>query len=128
MTEAAIVPLYFELPHPPSVNGIWRGGKGGRHYLSAKYKTWREAAGLIVNTQARGKRIDGPYAVEIQARRPDKRRRDIDNIVKPVLDLLAFMGVTADDCECQMIAAQWVERGDGIRVAVRPCTRWGDAQ
>jgi crossover junction endodeoxyribonuclease RusA len=126
LVEAAIVPIYFELPHPPSVNGIWRGGKGGRHYLSAKYKAWREAAGLIVNTQARGKRIEGPFAVEIQAKRPDKRKRDIDNICKPVLDLLSAMGVTPDDSECQMLHAEWVERGDGIRVAVRPTKRWGE--
>jgi crossover junction endodeoxyribonuclease RusA len=127
VAEPAIVPIYFELPYPPSVNGIWRGGKGGRHYLSAKYKNWREAAGLMVNVQAKGKRIAGPFAVEIQASRPDKRRRDIDNIVKPILDLLASMGVTPDDSECQMIHAEWVGRGEGVRVAVRPCLRWGEA-
>jgi crossover junction endodeoxyribonuclease RusA len=127
LTEQAIVPVIIEIPYPPSVNGIWRGSKGGRHYLSAKYKSWREAAGLMVNAQARGKRVSGPFAVEIQASRPDKRRRDIDNIVKPILDLLASMGVTPDDSECQMIHAEWVGRGEGVRVAVRPTKRWGEA-
>lgn len=127
MADPAIVPIYFELPYPPSVNGIWRGGKGGRHFLSAKYKAWREAAGLIVNVQAKGKRIAGPFAIEIQARRPDRRKRDIDNLIKPTLDLMANMGVVDDDSECQCVEAKWVERGEGVRVAVRPCLRWGDA-
>lgn len=127
MTEPAIVPLYFDLPYPPSVNSIWRGGKGGRHYLSAKYKAWRQAAGLLASAQAKGKRIAGPFAVQINAVRPDKRRRDIDNLIKPVLDLIASVGITDDDCECQSVEASWVRRGEGIWVAVRPCTRWGGA-
>jgi len=127
MTEPAVVPLYFDLPMPPSTNSIWRGGKGGRHYLSLKYKNWRTEAGLLVNTQAKGKRIAGPFAVQIDAFRPDKRRRDIDNLIKPVLDLIAHHGVTDDDCECQSVEARWVKNGVGIWVAVRPCTRWGEA-
>jgi crossover junction endodeoxyribonuclease RusA len=127
MAEQAIVPVIIEIPYPPSVNGIWRGGKGGRHYLSAKYKTWREAAGLMVNAQAKGKRIAGPFSIEIQARRPDKRKRDIDNLIKPLLDLMANMGVIDDDSECQRVTAEWVGRGEGVRVAVRPTKRWGEA-
>jgi crossover junction endodeoxyribonuclease RusA len=126
MTEPAISPLIFELPMPPSVNSIWRGGKGGRHYLSAKYKAWKDAAGHDLRTQAGNKHISGPYAVEIQASRPDKRRRDIDNLIKPVLDLLAVTHITSDDSECQLVSAEWVGRGVGVRVAVRPCTRWGE--
>ena len=125
MTEQAIVPLYFNLPMPPSTNGIWRGGKGGRHYLSPKYKAWRDEAALLAKVQAKGKRVAGPFAVQINARRPDNRKRDIDNLIKPTLDLLALVHVTDDDSECQMVEAQWIERGVGIWVAVRPTLRWG---
>lgn len=126
MTEEAIVPLYFELPYPPSLNGIWRGGKGGRHYLSPKYKAWRDEAAMLAKAQTRGKRIAGPFAVQINARRPDKRRRDIDNLIKPVLDLIASVHITDDDSECQYVEAQWIEKGVGIWVAVRPTKRWGE--
>ena len=125
MTEQAIVPLYFELPYPPSVNGIWRGGKGGRHYLSPKYKAWREEAALMARTQSKGKRVAGPFAVQIDVVRPDKRRRDLDNLIKVCLDLLAHVGVTDDDSECQYIETKWVQKGPSVRVSVRPCTRWG---
>lgn len=123
MTQAheAFTPLYFELPHPPSVNGIWRGGKNG-FYKSRNYKAWESEAGWAVREQARGKRIGGPYAVQIDLRRPDKRKRDLDNIIKVLLDLLKNLHVTDDDSECQSIEAKWVERGQGVRVAVRP---WG---
>jgi crossover junction endodeoxyribonuclease RusA len=125
MAEEAITPLYFELPYPPSLNGIWRGGKGGRHYLSLKYRQWRDEAGLLAKSQAKGKRIAGPYAIQIDVVRPDKRRRDLDNLIKVSLDLLANIGVTDDDCECQYIEAKWVEIGPPLRLSVRPCLRWG---
>jgi Holliday junction resolvase RusA-like endonuclease len=123
--EAAVVPLYLELPFPPSVNGIWRGGAGGRHHLSAKYKAWKQDAGLLARNQCKSARVSGPYAVQLHLVRPDKRRRDLDNTIKVVLDLLAYVGVTGDDSECQYIEARWVASGPPLWVAVRPCTRWG---
>jgi crossover junction endodeoxyribonuclease RusA len=125
VTEPAIVPLYFDLPHPPSVNGIWRGGRG-RFYKSKHYEAWIDEAGWSVKEQAKGKRIVGPFAIQIDLSRPDKRKRDLDNTIKVILDLLKNMHVTDDDCECQMIEAKWVAAGKGVRVAVRPCKRWGE--
>jgi crossover junction endodeoxyribonuclease RusA len=125
MTEPPITPIYFDLPHPPSVNGIWRGGKAGRFYKSKHYKAWENEAGWAVREQAKGKRVSGPFAVQIDLKRPDNRRRDLDNTIKVLLDLLKNLHVTDDDSECQYIEAKWVERGKGVRLAVRPCTRWG---
>jgi crossover junction endodeoxyribonuclease RusA len=127
MTEPAITPLYFDLPHPPSVNGIWRGGKAGRFYKSKHYVAWEAEAGWAVKEQAKGKRISGPFAVQINLRRPDKRKRDLDNTIKVLLDLLKNMHITDDDSECQRIEAQWIGVGKGVWVAVRPTTRWGDS-
>lgn len=126
MADEAIVPLYVTLPFPPSVNNIWRGGKGGRHYLSAKYKSWREAAALIAKSQTKGKQIKGPYALQINVSRPDKRKRDLDNLLKAVVDLLVHVGVTSDDSELQMIEAQWIGKGECVWIAIRPCLRWGE--
>jgi crossover junction endodeoxyribonuclease RusA len=126
MTAPAVVPLYLELPFPPSVNSIWRGGAGGRHYLSAKYKSWKLEAGLLARSQCKSARVSGPYAVQMNLVRPDKRRRDLDNTIKVVLDLLAHVGVTDDDSELQQIEARWVSKGPPLWVAVRPCTRWAE--
>ena len=123
MTQPAVTPIYLTLPFPPSANGIWRGGQGGRHYLSPKYKAWKQDAELDAKLQNKA-RISGPFAVQINAVRPDRRKRDIDNLIKPLIDLLVHCGVTDDDSEMQQITATWVEKGPPIWMAVRPCTRW----
>jgi Holliday junction resolvase RusA-like endonuclease len=120
----AASPLHFELPFPPSANNLFVNGKRGR-FTSPKYQAWKNAAGLIANAQARGRCIAGFYAMEIQLVRPDKRRRDASNYIKPVEDLLVSLGITDDDCENQLVSAQWVEKGPPCFVAVRPCLRWG---
>lgn len=66
------------------------------------------------------KPVIGAYKLTIQARRPDKRRRDLDNLIKPVSDLLADIGVIADDCHCEMITARWVTSGKPFTVRVEP--------
>jgi crossover junction endodeoxyribonuclease RusA len=126
MTEQAIVPLIFELPFPPTVNNLFVNSKKGR-FTSPAYKAWKTEAGMIAKAQARGKRVAGPYALELQLSRPDKRRRDASNYIKPVEDLLVWLGITDDDSECQRVTAEWVGRGEGVRVAVRPTKRWGEA-
>jgi crossover junction endodeoxyribonuclease RusA len=46
---------------------------------------------------------------------PDKRHRDLDNLLKATLDALAGAGVIANDRHCRRIEARWVEDG-------APCT------
>jgi crossover junction endodeoxyribonuclease RusA len=52
--------------------------------------------------------------------RPDKRKRDIDNLLKPVLDALQMSGVIQDDHYAQSVFAQWVPELVGIRVTITP--------
>lgn len=119
-------PVYLELPFPPSVNGIWRAAKG-RHYCSPRYQAWKTEAGFLARSQARTARVSGPYAVQLNFVRPDRRRRDLDNLLKSVIDLLRDLSITDDDSECQQIDAKWVGQGPALWVAVRPCRRWGEA-
>lgn len=123
MSEA-ITPIYLALPFPPSVNGIWRGGKGGRHFISPNYKAWRQEAALRARLQSK-QHISGPYALQVNLVRPDKRKRDLDNHgLKAVSDLLVHCGFITDDSEAQYIELRWCERGPPCWVAIRPCTRW----
>ena len=41
----------------------------------------------------------GNIAVEIEAFMPDRRKRDLDNILKALLDALTHAGVWADDSQ-----------------------------
>lgn len=120
----AISPIYLELPFPPSVNNLFINGKAGKgRFPSPTYRAWKTEASLRAHLSS-SQRIEGPFAVQINAVRPDRRRRDIDNLIKPLVDLLVSQGIVTDDSEMQQITATWVEKGPPIWMAVRPCQRW----
>ena len=108
----------LQLPYPPSANRLWRRS-GSRIHKSSAYAGWLKSAGWEAMAQRPGG-IKGPYALSIQARRPDSRKRDIDNLIKPISDLLATVGVIEDDCDCDLVTARWVTTGEGVRVRVEP--------
>ena len=93
---------------PPSVNSIWRFGRGGRVHKSTRYCAWQRTAGWELAAQ-RPKRVAGPVKVSIAAGRPDRRRRDIDNLSKSLLDLLQVHRVIKDDSMVTSLAARWDE-------------------
>jgi crossover junction endodeoxyribonuclease RusA len=87
------------LPLPPSANRMWRHGRG-RTYPSDEYEAWcKEVMLECVSQRARG-RAPRCYAILIVVPR---NRKDLDNIVKPTQDGLAFAGVIANDRHAQRI-------------------------
>lgn len=76
----------FQLPWPPSANGMWRA-LNGRNIISERYRMWREAAGKALGAQGPSP-VFGPVKVAIALSPPDARRYDLDNRVKPILELL----------------------------------------
>jgi Holliday junction resolvase RusA-like endonuclease len=87
----------IDLPLPPSTNRLWRSGRG-RVYRSKRYMVWCRAAGLELALR-KPARTTGAVVVTIAAGRPDKRRRDIDNLAKSTLDLLVAHQVIEDDAK-----------------------------
>lgn len=94
--------LQLTLPYPPSVNTYWRhpsrGPLAGRHLISQEGRDYREAVRAYVAEGCFGN-ITGPVAVDIEAFFPDRRRRDLDNILKSLLDSLTHAGVWEDDSQ-----------------------------
>jgi crossover junction endodeoxyribonuclease RusA len=84
----------FTLPYPPSVNRYWRSVRG-RNILSKEAREYRERAHAAVI--ANGWRVTGPVRVNFLAFAPDKRRRDADNLLKPMLDALVNAGAIEGD-------------------------------
>lgn len=88
------------LPYPPSVNRIWRSLaiKGQTRVLvSREGREYREA---VRRSLLPGyKPMHGRLAVQLVAIPPDRRRRDIDNLAKALLDALTHVGIWADDSQ-----------------------------
>lgn len=87
------------LPWPPSVNHYWRRSKNGMMHISAEGVAFRQAAAWNALQQKAPKQLAGDLIVDIEAFMPDKRRRDLDNILKALLDALTHAGVWLDDSQ-----------------------------
>ena len=99
----------FELPYPPSVNHYWRR-VGARTLISRGGRAFRQAVCAIL--AARGVRpLAGPLTLEIVIYPPDRRRRDIDNVQKALLDALQHGGAYGDDSQIIRLS---IEKGDPI--------------
>lgn len=93
--------IELTLPFPPTVNTYWRtpnsGRLAGRTLLSSKARAFREEALLAVQRATRRERVCGRLQVTMVIHPPDRRRRDLDNLTKGVLDALQHSGVIEDD-------------------------------
>jgi crossover junction endodeoxyribonuclease RusA len=107
------------LPWPPSVNTYWRTFQG-RMISSAKGREYRKAAFEQVALQGGAAHYQGKLCVEIEAYRPDKRRRDLDNLLKAALDACTAAGVWEDDSNIVDLRIYWADTiGGMIKVHVR---------
>ncbi|MCR4299734.1 MAG: RusA family crossover junction endodeoxyribonuclease [Gallionella sp.] len=99
------------LPYPPSVNHYWLLNCGGGRRICDAGKRFRLAVQLIMNRSG-VESMPGRLSVEIIASPPDKRRRDVDNLLKAILDALQHAGLYADDNAIDVLK---ICRGDVIK-------------
>lgn len=88
----------FMLPWPPSNNHYW-GTRDKYRYLTERGKQYREDVLAACYQAYCGKPAIMRSAVRIviEAQPPDRRARDLDNLLKAPLDALAKAGVFIDD-------------------------------
>jgi len=98
----------FSLPYPPSVNTYWRTWQG-RTMISEAGRAYRKhvAATMMVGPVYRC--YTCPLALSILAYPPDRRKRDLDNLLKAPLDALEKCGLFADDSQIKSIHAEMSE-------------------
>jgi crossover junction endodeoxyribonuclease RusA len=95
------------LPWPPTINTYWRHKVTGRLatvYVTPEGKAYRKAVNYWVMEAAMVQRYlkqTGPVRVVIEAFPPDRRKRDLDNILKSLLDSLTHAGVWEDDSQIE---------------------------
>lgn len=111
------------LPWPPSVNHYWQRNKNGGMRIGAAGLAFRER---VAQTLPRQPPMTGPLTVQIEAWAPDRRKRDLDNILKATLDALTHAGAIEDDSQVWDLRIYWASEngqkllGGAINVWVIP--------
>lgn len=130
MTERPAIIL--TLPKPPSTNALWVSVPGKARVRSEVYRRWIRTAGWEVRRQFVGQEaLACRFNVELHV---PVSRRDSDNWIKPVLDLLQTCNVVTNDGNQHEVWVMPQERDDcavaltplpemgGVRKATRPYT------
>jgi len=87
--------IELELPFPPSVNHYYRR-VGHRTLISREGRRFRRRVCSLLAASG-VKPLAGPLRVEVEVYPPDRRRRDIDNVQKALLDALEHGGAFHND-------------------------------
>ena len=107
--------ILLTIPLPPSVNSYHRSvtTRAGfsKVLISKEGRAWKKKAMQIVAMQ-RPPKLDGDVAISLTVYFKD-RRRDLDNVAKPSLDLLQASGIIENDrqvVDLHMVRA--IDRGN----------------
>ena len=112
------------LPYPPSVNHYWRKWHN-RMVISREGRAFRKdvcallAAERMNGNGPRKPPSGGRVALAMDAFPPDRRRRDLDNIQKPLLDALEHAGVYEDDSQIDLLLTRRRVPTPGGRAEIR---------
>lgn len=107
----------YELPYPPSVNTYYRH-VGSRVLISRDGRGYRKTVGQLL-LLAGAKSLTGPLAVEVDLYPPDRRKRDLDNAPKAMLDALQAAGLYEDDSQIVDLHLRRLEPKPGGLAVVR---------
>ena len=107
--------ISMTLPYPPSVNHYWKTRvlrRGARYvpqvYVSPDGQRYQRTVAKVLDGVPR---FNGQLRVQILVQPPDGRARDLDNVLKCLLDSLTKAGVWHDD---QQIDSLLVVRGSQV--------------
>lgn len=106
--------IEIHLPWPPTVNDYYGVRVVKRRqipYIKAKGKKFREDVEAAIAEQIGYLQLDDPLLVEVELFPPDKRRRDLDNYMKALLDALTQAQVWLDDSQIDQL---FIYRGQQV--------------
>jgi crossover junction endodeoxyribonuclease RusA len=92
----------LHVPWPPTVNSYYVHTKNGS-FISKKGRQYRGLVLESVQEQAPGITLDQNLLVECVLYPPDKRRRDLDNYMKALLDALTEAKLWEDDSQVDQL-------------------------
>lgn len=109
--------IQLQLPYPPSVNRYYRN-VGSRTLISRDGRKYRQRVEALL-ARLRIRPTEGPLAVVVDLFPPDRRRRDVDNAMKSLLDSMQHGGAYHDDSQIVYLEIHKREPERGGRVAVQ---------
>ena len=102
----------LSLPFPPSINRLWRIGKGN-WYCTSEYTQFKDYVCMLTRIHKTPKFDDSArLSVEVYLHPPNKRSLDVDNFCKAVFDSLQDSGVIPNDSQVDEL---WVERKEIVK-------------
>ena len=114
--------LNFRLDWPPTINTYWRY-KLSKHgspliYVTEKGQKYKRDGYIRLAEQNVPKGMAGRVEVIIDAYPPDRRKRDIDNITKVILDVLQDYGVFDDDEQVDILTIRRRSKAGYVQIMV----------
>lgn len=105
-------PTQIELPWPPTVNHyrtplVIKGR--ARLIMSKQGRQYKDAVGKLCMGATKQ---TGRLSLTINAFPPDRRKRDLDNITKAILDGLTHGGIYDDDSQIDVLT---INRGEVVK-------------
>lgn len=104
--------VILHLPWPPTVNSYYKVTRHGQRYLDKKVRQFRAMVAESVHEQLPGVTLYDNLYMEVYLYPPDKRKRDLDNYMKGLLDALTSCGLWEDD---SLIDQLHIYRGDVVK-------------
>ena len=109
--------IELELPYPPSVNHYYRR-VGQRTLISRQGRQYREEVVALVKLVG-FKPVAGRVELRLEFYPPDRRRRDLDNVLKALWDALEHGGIYHNDSQVKKVTAEMLSPTPGGRVIAR---------
>ena len=95
--------LVLYLPWPPTVNDYYKVTRHGQRYLSTKVRGFRESVEESLGEQCPGLELDEQLFLEVYLFPPDRRKRDLDNYMKGLLDSVTQAKMWVDDSQVDQL-------------------------
>lgn len=109
--------IISNLPWPPSVNHYWQRNRNGSVRVGDAGVDYRIEMVMLCKSYPL---VPGRVALRIWAYPPDKRKRDLDNILKAMLDAITHAHLIDDDSCIDLIEIkrECVVKGGRITISL----------
>lgn len=108
----------ISLPYPPSGNHMWKHAKG-KHYLTKEATSYYEQVAWVIKSAGMAMGLECRLEVEVDIYPPDKRKRDLSNVIKVVEDGCTKAGLWLDDSQIDRLVLQRMPSIKGGAIALR---------